>query len=445
MNKVWLIIRREYLTRVKKKSFIIVTLVTPIAIAAFSVLIGFIMSYEGDENRKIAIIDEGNLLNGAVKDEDKTFYTFPKLPLDALKAQVAAEKYSGVLVIPRISSATEKSLTVKYYSDDQLGINASSQMSDRIEKAVRDYKINTLQIDKAKLDALDTDVDIDPEPIKEGGKNESKLSAAISMAIGTFFGIIMYMSVFIYGSMVMRSVMEEKINRIVEVLASSVKPYQLMLGKIIGVGAVGLTQLLIWGILIPLLTMVFSLVFGIQGSPDSMAQMQGMQGMQGMEQMNPDDWKMTFGQVTTEIANMRWWLILPLSFIYFICGYFLYASLFAAVGSAINEDLGEAQQLTLPISMPAIIGFYVMFSVVRAPESGLAMFGSIFPLFSPIVMPALLAFNPPWWQILVSIIVLLGTTTFFVWLSARIYRIGIMMYGKKASFKEMAKWVFYKE
>lgn len=442
MNKVWLIIRREYLTRVKKRSFIIVTLITPLAIAAFGVLVGFIMSYQGDEERRIAIVDEGNLLNGAIKDEEKTFYSFPKATLETLKSDVSANKYSGVLVIPRLVSTAEKTVTLKYYSDDQLGMNERDKIADRIEEAVRDYKITNLQLDKTKLDALGTDVDIDPEPIKEGSKNESKITAAVSMGIGSFLGIIMYMSVFIYGSMVMRSVMEEKTTRVVEVLASSVKPYQLMLGKIIGVGAVGLTQLLIWGILIPTLSIIFQLVFGINGSPDTVAQMQGMQGMQ---QVNPDDWKMSASQVFTEIGNMRWWLIIPLSAIYFVCGYFLYASLFAAVGSAINEDLGEAQQLTLPISMPAILGFYVMFTVVRAPESGLAIFGSIFPLFSPIVMPALLTFNPPWWQILISVTVLLATTAFFVWLSARIYRVGILMYGKKPSFKEMAKWVFFKD
>ena len=249
----------------------------------------------------------------------------------------------------------------------------------------------------------------------------------------------MYMSVFIYGSMVMRSVMEEKMSRIVEVMISTVKPFQLMMGKIIGVGAVGLTQFILWMILIPLISMFVTMVFGFDPQ-----QMQS-QAMTGAQSVDPDDLQMMVSKIFIEVNNMNWWLIIPSFIFYFLCGYILYSSLFAAVGSAVGDDLGESQSLTLPITIPVLLAFYIMFAAVRAPQSSMAVFGSIFPLFSPIVMPSRIVFDVPAWEIAVSMLLLLVTTIFMVWLAGRIYRVGILMYGKKASFKELRKWMFYKD
>jgi ABC-2 type transport system permease protein len=251
-------------------------------------------------------------------------------------------------------------------------------------------------------------------------------------------GFFMYMAVFIYGTMVMRSVMEEKTNRIVEVMVSSVKPFQMMMGKIIGVGAVGLTQVLIWAIMIPVLMTIAQVAMGFDAD-------QQMKMSQGTSNLNPEDTQAMIIAAMAEIGNVNWWLILPLFVIYFLGGYFLYSSMFAAVGSAVGDDMGEAQTLTIPIVVPVVLAIYIMIKAVETPTSSLSVFASIFPLFSPIVMPAILASKPPAWQIITSVLVLIGTSIFFVWLSGRIYRVGILLYGKKGTFKEFAKWIFYKE
>lgn len=439
MEKIWLIIKREYSTRVMKKSFFLWTIFTPLLIAGFSVLIGFLMSYNADEQRHIAIRDEGNLLKQKIEDSQSTHYEFSSLPLDTLKSRTQKGTYDGVLVIPAITDATVKTYTIKYYSDSQLGINATEALEDNITEGIKSYKINSLQIDTAKIAQLKTSVNIDPDPISADGKNESEKSAAISLMVGILLGIVMYLAIIIYGQLVMRAVTEEKTNRIIEVMASSVKPIQLMIGKIIGVGAVGLTQFFIWGVLTFIFQTVLIAAFGIK--TQNVGQLQQMQAQMATQSESAQK----MAEIFTEIGNINWLLILPLGIFYFLCGYFLYASMFAAVGSAVSEDAAEAQSLTIPISMPAILGFYFMFSAIRAPESGFAIFGSIFPFFAPFVMPALSVYNPPWWQILASMLVMLGTTLFFMWLSARIYRVGILMYGKKASFKELSKWVFYRD
>ena len=308
-------------------------------------------------------------------------------------------------------------------------------LSNRVKNKIRNFKIKELNLDKKELDALETSVDIDPEPIIDGEKDQSKHTNVVAAAIGGFMGFIMYLAVFIYGMMVMRSVMEEKTNRIVEVMISTVKPFELMLGKIIGVGGVGLTQLAVWAILIPIIQIIASMFWGIDTSDINQLSMD----QAGLDQ---EDVMGEFSMIMSEIANQNWWSIIPLFLFYFLGGYLLYASLFAAVGSAIGDDMTEGQALTIPITIPVAIAFYIMIVTVQSPNSNLAIFSSIFPLFSPIVMPARLAFEPPIWQMILSIVMLIGTCLFFTWVAGRIYRIGILMYGKKASFKELFRWFF---
>ncbi|MCF8238290.1 MAG: ABC transporter permease [Saprospiraceae bacterium] len=437
MNKLWLIIRREYLSRVQKKSFILTTLLTPLAFLFFFIFVGFIMSYESDEANKIAIIDQNNMLKKAIKDDGNTFFSFPNASLDTLKAQTSRGEYNGVLVIPPLSDIQVKEHKLYYYSDDQLSLDVKSAIESAVSSRIREYKIETMNLDPQLVESLRTSVEIDPEPIIEGGEDISSMRSAIGAGLGFIMGIMMYMGVFIYGMMIMRSVMEEKTNRIVEVMISSVKPFQLMMGKIIGVGAVGMTQFLVWIILIPLVSVLVNLVFGFD------AQQMQTPGM-ATAQMDPDDMQSMVMMAMQELGSINWWLIIPLFLLFFIGGYFLYASLFAAVGSAVGDDIGDSQSLTLPISIPVLIAFYIMMVSVRTPHSTLAVWASIFPLFSPIVMPARLAFDVPWWQITLSLVLLLATVVFFVWLSGRIYRIGILMYGKKVTLKELGKWMFYK-
>lgn len=442
MNKLWLIIKREYLTRVTRKQFILTTLITPVAFAIFFAIVGFIFSYQSDAGSKVAVLDPGNILEKSLPDSRSFYFSFPDGSLATLKANMESSDYDGILYIPPIDNLSDTRFKLLYYSDKSLDLDRSEAMESLIAERVRDYKIGALKFDTKQLAALDVKVTIDPEPIfgkDDEANNPTTITSAIGAGIGAVMGIIMYMMVFLNGAMVMRSVMEEKMNRIVEVMISSVKPFQLMIGKVIGVGAVGMTQMLIWAILIPLFGLIVSLIFGtdMSSAPPGMTPNMGGAGMQ------PEDIEASLPMIMQEIGNLNWWLIIPLFFIFFLGGYLVYASLFAAVGSAIGDDLGESNSLTLPITIPVILAFYIMFVAIRSPNSSLAVWASIFPLFSPIVMPARLAFDPPAWQIILSLLFLAGAVIFFVWISGRIYRVGILMYGKKASFKELWKWVRY--
>ncbi len=436
MNKLWLIIQREYLTRVKKRSFILATILTPVAFGLFMVIVSFIFSYESDDLKRIAVLDKENILS-SISDESNLIFKFEDYSLDEMKKTFAEKNYDGIMVIPPLKNLQDTRLTVFYYSEDPLGLDLRLSIENKLQKSIRKYKISALNLDAKELESLDTKVSINPEPIDETKADVSPMAAVVGAAIGGVMGFIMYMAVFIYGTMVMRSVMEEKTSRIVEVMISSVKPFQLMMGKIIGVGGVGLTQLIIWAILIPIISIVVQGIFGFD--VDTSSEMSS-----AAAQVDPDDMQAMAAQVIVEIKALNWWAIFPLFLFYFLGGYFLYASLFAAVGSAIGDDLGEGQSLTLPITIPVILALYIMMVVVKAPQSSLATWSSIFPFFSPIVMPSRLAFSPPLWEVIVSVIVLIASSLFFVWLSARIYRVGILMYGKKASFKELGKWLFYK-
>ncbi len=434
MDKLFLIIRREYLTRVTRRSFILATLLTPLAFAVFFVVVGFIFSYESDEEMVIAVIDEGGMLaeKRQIKDENRLFFKQYHYSLDSARVAVRNGEFVGILQIPTLSDLMERNLTIYYYSDEQLPLDIQFKIQDKISSLIRDYKIDRLELDQEQLEALQTKVVLEPEPLEEDGEDASRLTGAISAVIGGIMGFVMYLTIFIYGMMIMRSVMEEKTNRIVEVMISSVKPFQLMLGKIIGVGGVGLTQVAVWAILIPTISFFVNLFFGFNST---------IPEMNPGAEIDPEDAEALVAIAYQEIASLNWWMILPLFIFYFLGGYFLYSSLFAAVGSAMGDDLGEGQSLTIPITIPVVLAIYIMFKAIEAPNSSLAVFSSIFPLFAPIVMPARLAFNPPLWEILLSVAIVGVTAVFFVWLSGRIYRVGILMYGKKVSFRELWKWM----
>ncbi len=443
MNKLWLIIKREYLSRVTKKAFILGTILTPLGIGALIFFNVKLAMYKDDNFKKIAILDESGILKTAPENQSNLHFTMVEGSLEALKKQVLDMQYDGVLVIPAISKSMLNTYTIKYYSDDKLGNDMSNDIADKIEEAIKGFKINELQLDTAKISALKTRVEIDPDPIA-GDKNASSISGLVAMGIGGFMGFIMYLSVFIYGMMIFRSVMEEKTSRIVEVMISSVKPFQLMLGKIIGVGAVGLTQFVIWAILLTGISVGVGALLGPDASQMANNPAMKMPGgaMGNAEQIESVN---KSAQLMIELQNQNWWAMIPLFLIFFVLGYLMYSSLFAAVGSAVGDDTGEAQSLTLPITIPVILAIYIMMTAIRAPESSLAVWSSIFPLFSPIVMPARLPFNPPFWQVALSITLLVATVLFLVWLAGRIYRVGILMYGKKVTFKELGKWLFYKD
>ena len=436
MNKLFLIIKREYLTRVTSRTFLLATFLTPIAFALFIVVAGFIFQYQSDDTKTIAIIDEANVLNKRIADDANLYFKFIDGEIGSIQNNLEDYDFDGFLVIPELNGLYSKRHTIYYYSDDAPSLDIETLIKSRISKSIRDYKITALNIDKSQLEALDTRIDLEPEPLTEGAADATSITGAIGAMLGLAMGFIMYLTIFIYGMMIMRSVMEEKTNRIVEVMISSVKPFQLMLGKIIGVGGVGLTQFAIWAILIPLIVTGANLIFGFDT---------GNIEVNAPANIDPDDLQAKVALAMDELGKQNWWMILPLFILYFLGGYFLYSSLFAAVGSAIGDDIGEGQSLTIPITIPVVLALYIMIKAIEAPNSSLAVWSSIFPLFSPIVMPARLAFNPPIWEVLLSVVLLIAASLFFIWLSGRIYRVGILLYGKKASLLEIGKWIFRRD
>ena len=439
MEKLWLIVKREYLTRVRRRSFILATILTPLGLAVFLVVASFIFQYQSDDVQRVAVVDEGRILNKAMPNEQNLIFQFVDLDLETLKSIADSLDYDGILAVPPLKDLLFTRHTVYYYSDRVPSLDVENLIRARVTDRIREYKIEALNLERLELEAINTKVDLQPRTLSEAETEITSLSSAIGAGIGFLMGMIMYMTVFIYGTMVLRSVMEEKTTRIVEVMISSVRPFQLMLGKIIGVGAVGLTQVAIWAVLIPLVVFLVSLFFGFNNS--SLA----MQPDVATMPLDAEDTEAKIALAINEFQNQDWGIMLILFILYFLGGYFLYSSLFAAVGSAMSDDLGEGQSLTIPISIPVILAFYIMIMAIQSPNSSLAVWSSIFPLFSPIVMPARLAFDPPVWQILVSIVVLFAAAVFFIWLSGRIYRVGILMYGKKVSLRELGKWMFMKD
>jgi ABC-2 type transport system permease protein len=441
MNKIWLIVQREYSTRVKNKTFLLTTFLAPVAFILFFIVLGFLMNQGSDEVKTIKVVDQQGLLDGVLTTRDNLKAEFTTESLEDLKEAYKDKAFDGILVINPVTSPDIKDYNATYYSDDQLALDETFSIEKAVRKKIRNYKLKALDIDEAKLDIIDTDVSITPQTILNTDKKISEYTTVVSGVLGGVVGYAMFFIILIYGSQVMRSVMEEKINRIVEVLISSVTPFQLMMGKVIGVGLVGLTQIGIWMILLIVISMVAPSLMGID--PASMGAMNGVEGMEAATaQLEGNADKVAI--FLNELRSLNWFKIIPLVLFYFFGGYFAYAALFAAVGSAVGEDINEANSLTMPIMIPLVLAVYIGFSAVQAPNGSLAVWSSMIPLLSSIVMPVRLPVDPPFWQIAISVISLILFTVFFVWLAARIYRVGILMYGKKASFKELAKWIFYK-
>ncbi len=440
MSKLGLIVRREYITRVTKKSFILGTLLAPLGLLVYMLVIVGLTKYESGSQIKVALLDEAGMIKQLPDDKGVHYIPSGGKTLDQLKKEVSDKQIDGVLRIPKLPTFQKKDHTIFYYSDDKLAPEKSSAIESKIADKIRDFKIDSLHLDRKSLETLDTDISIDPESIS-GTEDDSKYTAGIGLAIGGIMAFIMFFMVMMYGQMVMKSVMEEKTNRIVEVMMSSVRPFDLMLGKILGAGAVGLTQVLAWIILSGAVTLIVPLFVG---GVDPSA-MQGAMGGGNMTMPDPDQMQGEGMRLMAELAKQNWPMIVFSFIIFFLGGYFIYASMFAAIGSAMGDDLGEGQALVLPIMIPIILAFYITaFAGVRNPDSGLMVFASMFPLFSPIVMPFRMAFNPPWWQVGLSLALVILAAFFFVWLAGRIYRVGILLYGKKVTLKEISKWMFYK-
>ena len=439
MNKLWLIIQREYLTRVKKKSFILVTLLTPLGFGLLMFVSGYLASNSMNSKKRIVVVDESGILDNEELSNSQFDFDISTLPLNEIDTTYTKLGYDLLLNVPAISDLSSTKHNVDFYSKEKLSLVALQQIERKMSRTLKAYKISKSDIDQETIDQLEMKVTLANAVTSElDGDKSDKVSIGVASALSYLMGFLMYMVIFIYGSMVMRSVMEEKINRIVEVMISSVRPFQLMLGKITGVGLVAITQLFIWMILLFGIMMVFSSTM----TPDPNLATGGM-GEAG-EIIAEIGSQSDMTDLLRGIKSLNWLLIIPSFVMFFLGGYFIYSSLFAAVGSAMGDDLGEGQQLMMPILIPVIIAISLVFPVLNNPNGNLAIFGSMFPLFSPILMPARLPFDPPVWQVILSMVILLASVIFMIWFAGRIYRVGILMYGKKVSFKEIGRWLFVK-
>ncbi len=427
MKKIWLIIKREYLTRVRKKMFIVTTLVFPILIFGVMILMG-VLAAKSKESQNILVLDKSNFFEGKLKSEDSKTFSFTKNKTwEEVLASYEKDGYSGVLFIPE--DIFETSINLEYRSPKKVGFETEEFVKDQINDLVEVKRMEEKGITKNQLDSLKSNIKI------IFSDNEGKRSSTIgSFGIGYAAGIIMYITLLIYGMMVMRGVMEEKTNRIAEIIISSVKPFQLMMGKIVGIAGVGLTQFLIWILFVVLLSTIGTTMF-----PELFAQAQEARQM-GMVASTANN-NQAIQSILSEISQMPWMLIIGTFIFYFIGGYLFYASLFAAVGSAINDDPNEAQSMSLPVTLPIIIGFFIMINSFNNPNSTMAIVGSIVPFTSPIVMMGRIGFGVPWWQLALSMFCLVLGFVFTTWMSAKIYRTGILLYGKKVNWKEMMKWL----
>nr|MBS0038175.1 ABC transporter permease [Saprospiraceae bacterium] len=439
MRKIRIIAEREYLSRVKKLQFILITLGAPILFGLFFLVVGFIFSYSGDEKRTILISDPSNILEERFEASTITEATFRQGTTAELLKIKEEEGFDGVLLVPAVDSAMVRDINLRYISEQRLDIDTDLNITGYFNSRMREWKIKQLGIDEDLLASLNTRVRISSSTDLVAAASESEDDAVdegssitpyVAGGIGLVIAMLIYFMVFINGMMIMRSVMEEKVNRIVEIMISTVRPFELMLGKLIGVGAVGVTQIFIWLTLIPIILFGITLLFG-----ETMTA--GAQGMGEAPQID----EATLMGVLSELANFNWWVISIAFIFYYLGGFLLYSSLFGALGAMMGDDLGENNSLSLIITIPIVIAIYIGVVAVQSPNSTLAVWSSIFPLFSPIVMPCRLAFDPPLWQLLLSGVLLIAFTLFIVWFSGKIYRVGILMYGKKADLREVIKWL----
>jgi len=450
MNKISLIIRREYITRVRKKSFIIMTLLTPLLFALIFIVPALVMSSEDKDFKKIAVIeDNSDLFTNVIPDtKDTDFEYLAGVRLDDIKNNFTEMGYYGVLYIsPQIITTPN---AIQLISRKQPPIGLLDHISGSLEKEIEKQKLLAYNIENLDeiLKTINTSVRIQTIKIDDAG-GVTETSTGISMALAYLSGFLMYMLVFMFGSMVMRGVIEEKTSRIVEVIVSSVKPVQLMLGKIIGVALVGLTQFSIWILLtLAIITVVRTTVLPagtmeqIQQLPQSFAGDNPLPAGTEATAISADQIT-EFQSMFANAMNQPWGLIIFCFIFYFITGYLLYASLFAAIGSAVDNET-ETQQFMLPVTIPIILGLIVAMGTMQNPESSLSFWFSIIPLTSPIVMVARIPFDVPAWEIALSMALMIVTIAGCIWMAAKIYRTGILMYGKKTSYKELWKWLTYK-
>jgi len=451
MNKISVIIKREYITRVRKKSFIIMTILAPLLMASIIIVPTLLMMNQSGEFKKIAVIeDKSDLFKGVIKNtKDAEFVYLENTKLEDLKKSFETAGYYGILYIsPEIINTPN---AVQLISKQQPPIGLLQYIENSLKNEIERQKLLAYKIENLNeiMKNIETNVSIQTIKIDSTGAVKTT-STGIAMGLAYILGFLMYMLVFIFGAQVMRGVIEEKTSRVVEVIISSVKPVQLMMGKIIGIALVGLTQFMIWIFLtLAIVTVLKSTILQktniteiAQVAPQNMMTTNNVSAASTAQTAEVSPQLAEFSKMFDSAMNQPWGLIIIAFIFYFATGYLLYASVFAAIGSAVDNET-ETQQFMLPVTIPIILALMVAMGTMQNPESSLSFWCSMIPLTSPIVMMARIPFGVPYWQIAVSMVVMLITFAFFVWMAAKVYRTGILMYGKKTSWKEMWKWLRY--
>lgn len=436
MNKIWIIIQREYITRVKRRAFIITTLLAPLG---FFLLMtsSFLISSYSQTRTDVAIVDESGIFKDIpIADaEDHTVY-FHKIdqPYGEIikllpKDKEAEAKFQAVILIPKDFDINKPRIAYRYMQ--RPGTSKKEFINRRFNAIIQQLRMKKMSVSTEDMDKIKETVELNFESLDNSKESKGYTDAAT--VAGLVMGFAIYISLFFYGTMIMKGVMEEKTNRIIEVLTSSVKPFQLLMGKIIGIGAVGLTQFILWILLTGAVNIIVVPLFG-----SHMADTSSLHAVNST--IDPDSLA-AIRQNMASLPIMEMALLCPL---YFLGGFLLYGSLFAAIGAAMGED-SDQQSLMVPVTAPIIISIIIAINVLNNPDSNLGFWGSIIPFTSPVVMCSLIPFRPVWWQIGLSLSLLVLGFILTTWLAARIYRVGILMYGKKVTLKEMGRWIFAKD
>ena len=437
MNRTGLIIQREYLSRIRKKSFVVMTLLGPILMASLFI-VPILLADSGAPQQEMLVLDETELFTGYLEDNDDVRYTYlEEMGLENAKKRLVDSEGDGLLYVPCGQNCDlnyiEKSIQI--YSEKTISIDLKYSIKRQIERELENLKLRRDSVDLDKIEAAKTSITI--STISMEGEKEEENFSEFSTAVGFIMAFLIYMFIFLYGAQVMRGVIEEKSSRIVEVIISSVRPFQLMLGKIIGVALVGLTQFLLWVVLTSAIVTVAQMAFlgDTYSSTELAGQMSGPEMEAAKEAAMPEIIKM--------INSINFPLVLGCFIFYFMGGYLLYGALFAAIGSAVDHE-SDSQQFMLPVSMPLILAIIIAQTIITNPESPLAFWFSIIPFTSPIIMMVRVALGVPTMDLIISMVLLVLGFLGTVWVAARIYRIGILMYGKKVTYGELLKWIRFK-
>jgi ABC-2 type transport system permease protein len=437
MNHLPLIIKREYLTKVKNKSFIIMTFLSPIIFITLIAIVAYLSQLNNDKIKVVSVLDESGLVKEVFKSSENTSYNILEgMSLKEAKALVQETEGYGLLHVNTVSENQIASKNFTFYSEESPSLTLITDLEYKIQAELTLKNRIKEGIDVEKLKSSKVNVNIVQESFD--GKKTSKVDSVVKLIFGCAAGYLLFMFIIIYGNMIMRSVIEEKTSRIIEVIISSVKPVQLMLGKIIGTSLAGITQLTIWVILGGVLMSVVSLILGID-----MAQMQTPQQQILEQAMENPEVNFQVQNILIAFFNLPLVNLIIAFVLFFISGYLLYSSLYAAIGAAVDNET-DTQQFMLPIIMPLILAVYIgIFTVIEDPHGTVSTIFSFIPFTSPVVMLMRIPFGVPLWQQALSLLILVGSFMFTVWFASKIYRVGILMYGKKPSYKELMKWIKY--